>query len=207
MNFNDHSKLKGLHALLGASKYHWLNYDNEKLVDYFSSQAKVARGTALHEIAKDLIDNRVKLSKQDRHLIQFELLKKGINPAVIDPDEILETLLPYVNDALGFRMTAEQILYYSEYCFGTADTIYYSELEKVLRIHDLKTGEGPVHMEQLLIYAALFCLEYKIRPGDIQIELRIYQSGGVQVMNPTAEDILPIMDKIVASDKLIRKIK
>jgi hypothetical protein len=61
-------------------------------------------------------------------------------------------------------------------------------------------------MEQLEIYVALFCLEYRIRPGDIEIELRLYQNDEVVIHNPTAEDILPIMDKIVHLDKLLEKI-
>ena len=62
-------------------------------------------------------------------------------------------------------------------------------------------------MEQLEIYAALFCLEYKIKPADIDIELRIYQSDDIMIFNPTVEDIVPIMDKIITSDKIISKIK
>ena len=33
MNWNDHSKLVGLHAFLGASKYHWINYDAARLAE------------------------------------------------------------------------------------------------------------------------------------------------------------------------------
>ena len=62
-------------------------------------------------------------------------------------------------------------------------------------------------MEQLEIYAALFCLEYKIKPADIDIELRIYQSDDIMIFTPTVEDIVPIMDKIITSDKIISKIK
>ena len=41
MQWNDHSRLVGQHAFLGASKYHWLNYDTQRLVDAFMScQAK-----------------------------------------------------------------------------------------------------------------------------------------------------------------------
>ena len=90
-------------------------------------------------------------------------------------------------------------------CFGTADSISFKD--NLLRIHDLKTGVTPAHMEQLEIYAALFCLEYKIKPADIDIELRIYQSDDILVFNPTVEDIVPIMDKIITSDKIISKIK
>ena len=111
----------------------------------------------------------------------------------------------YVNDAIGFKMTPEQVLFYSENCFGTTDAISFRN--NFLRIHDLKTGVTPAHMEQLMIYAALFCLEYRIKPSEIDIELRIYQSDEIIVFNPTAEDIVPIMDRVVTSDKIISKIK
>ena len=100
-------------------------------------------------------------------------------------------------------MTPEQVLYYSDRFFGTADSICFRN--GMLRIHDLKTGKTPVHMEQLEVYAALFCLEYKIKPSDIDMELRIYQNDQILYHNPTAEDILPIMDKIVHLNKLLEK--
>ena len=62
-------------------------------------------------------------------------------------------------------------------------------------------------MEQLEIYAALFCLEYNKKPSDIDMELRIYQNNEILVHNPTVEDILPIMDKIITFDKLIDRMK
>jgi hypothetical protein len=111
----------------------------------------------------------------------------------------------YVNDAIGFRMTPEQPLFYSENCFGTADAICFRN--KLLRIHDYKSGVTPARMEQLEIYAALFCLEYRVKPSDIDIELRIYQLDEILHHKPTAEDIVPIMDKIITFDKLITKIK
>ena len=111
----------------------------------------------------------------------------------------------YVNDAIGFKMVPEQILYYSDNCYGTADAIAFRN--KTLRIHDLKTGEVPAKMEQLEIYAALFCLEYNIKPGDIEMELRIYQNDEILHHEPTVEDIAPIMDKIIIFDKVIDRIK
>lgn len=116
-----------------------------------------------------------------------------------------KTLNMYVNDAVGFGMTPEQILYYSDNCFGTADAISYRD--NYLRIHDLKTGVIPAHMEQLEIYAALFCLEYKIKPGNIGIELRLYQNDEIIYHKATAEDIAPIIDKIVIFNKIISNIK
>lgn len=35
MNFNRHFELEGLHAFLGPSKYHWLNYSEEKMADSY----------------------------------------------------------------------------------------------------------------------------------------------------------------------------
>ena len=181
MNFNRHSNLEGQHAFLGASKYHWINYDEDKVATAFRNHIATQRGTELHDLAARLILLRQKLPKSQK------------------------TLNMYVNDAIGYKMTPEQMLYYSENCFGTADAISFKQ--NVLRIHDLKTGEIPAHMEQLMIYAALFCLEYRDRPADIQIELRIYQHNEILLDEPTVEDILPIMDKIMTFDKILKQIK
>ncbi len=102
-------------------------------------------------------------------------------------------------------MTPEQVLYFSENSFGTADAISFRN--NLLRIHDLKTGVTPAHMEQLEIYAALFCLEYAIKPSEIEMELRIYQLDDVLIFQPTVEDIAPIMDKIRTFDKILKRIK
>lgn len=181
MNFNRHSNLEGQHAFLGASKYHWINYDEEKVAMAFRKQIATQRGTMLHAFAAQCILLRQKLPKSQK------------------------TLNMYVNDAIGYKMTPEQMLYYSDNCFGTADAISFKQ--NVLRIHDLKTGEIPAHMEQLLIYAALFCLEYRINPGEIQIELRIYQHNEILLHEPTGEEIQPIMDKIISFDKILNQIK
>lgn len=181
MNFLKHSNLEGQHAFLGASKYHWINYDENKVAESYSKFLATQRGTILHDYAAQSIRLGQKLPKSRK------------------------TLNMYVNDAIGYKMTPEQVLYYSDNCFGTADAICFRN--NLLRIHDLKTGVIPAHMEQLEIYAALFCLEYKIKPGDIDMELRLYQSDEVLYHKPTVEDIAPIMDKIIAFDKIINRIK
>lgn len=181
MNWNNHCRQQGQHAFLSASKSSWLNYDDEKLIEAYGRSQAAARGTRLHALAAELISLGI-TQKRTR-----------------------QTLNMYVNDAIGFKMDPEVVLYYSDNVFGTADTISFRN--NMLRIHDLKTGTGPVHMEQLLVYAALFCLEYKHKPGEIKTELRIYQNNDIDILAPTAEDILPIMDKIVHFDKLINKFK
>lgn len=115
------------------------------------------------------------------------------------------TLNLFVNDAIGYRMNSEQPLFYSENCFGTADAICFRH--NLLRIHDLKTGENPASMDQLMVYAALFCLEYSVKPESISIELRIYQANEVSVYKPTPEEIAEIMDIIVRFDKILVQLK
>lgn len=206
MIFKEHSNLKGLHAFLGASKYSWLNYEGEdQLFNSYKRQYASAVGTSLHEIASDHIKLGFKITKRDERHVLFELLKKGYPRDVIDMNYIFENLSNFVNDAIGFRMQSEQILYYSDNCFGTADAISFND--NILRIHDYKSGSIPAHMEQLDIYSALFCLEYKKNPNEIQIEERVYQSSEILYSNPEPELIIGIMDKIITFDKMIEKFK
>ena len=189
MQWNDHSRdvPEGAHAFLSASKYHWIFYDRDKLITTYCNWLAAQRGTELHRIAKDLITNHIKLPRSK------------------------QTLNMYVNDSIGYRMRPEQPLLYSGNCFGTADSIEFYENKGLLRIHDLKTGITPASMHQLEVYAALFCAEYgkreNFKPGDIEMELRIYQNDEIVIANPDSNDISNIMNKIVAFDKEIRKIK
>lgn len=181
MQWNKHYNLRNAHAILGASNYHWLNYDEQKLREAYSRMKLKERGTRMHALASELIDLRIKLPNND---ITFNR---------------------YVNDAIAFRMTPEQILYFSEYCFGTADTISFRK--GTLRIHDLKTGSVPASMKQLEIYASLFCLEYDYSPCDITTILRLYQNDEVLEERPDPDVILHIIDRIKTNDKLLRTIE
>jgi hypothetical protein len=182
MIFNDHHKLKGLHAPLGGSNYHWIRYDDEKLVRVFSNMFAKERGTRLHDFAAECI-----------------LLRQRLPAAK-------KTLNMYVNDAIGFGMSPEVVLFYSENIYGTADAISY--MNNVLRIHDLKTGDTPAHMEQLQVYAALFCLEYKKDPKSLErIVLSIYQNNDILSMEADPTDIKYIMDKAVNFDKILGNLK
>lgn len=179
--WNAHTKLEGMHAFLGASKYHWLNYDEDKLRQSWLNSQATMMGTRLHALAAEHIALGIKMARQNK------------------------TLNMHVNDAIGFGMTPEVVLYYSPNCFGTADAISFKNNK--LRIHDLKTGTTPAHMDQLYIYAALFCLEYKIKPADIEIELRIYQNDEVYTEVPDPSVIFVVMDKIIAFDKIIAEMQ
>lgn len=181
MIFNTHSDLAGKHAFLGASKYHWTNYSDEKLAHTYRLALAAQRGTELHAFAHRAIQLGVKLPRTPK------------------------TLNEYVNDAIGYRMTTEQVLYYSDNAFGTADSIAFRK--NLLRIHDLKTGTTPTSVRQLEIYAALFCLEYGFRPAEIEMELRIYQNDEVHSYIPEPDDIGQIMAKIIAFDKRINDLR
>lgn len=181
MNFVDHSNLKDQHAFLGASKYSWLNYSEEKVAEAYSAHIAKIKGVELHEFAAQCIRLNQKLPRSQK------------------------TLNMYVNDAIGFKMTPEQPLFYSENCFGTADAISFRS--DILRIHDLKTGVTPAKMDQLMIYAALFSLEYEMKPNTFTTELRIYQSDEVKVFVPEPDEIMGIVRKIISFDKVIKKIR
>ena len=181
MRFYKHLDLAGKHAFLGASQYHWLNYDPEKVTQKYISYLARLRGTELHEFAAQCIRLGQKLSGSRK------------------------TLNRYVNDAIGCGMSPEVTLFYSENCFGTTDAICFRN--NILRIHDLKTGIEPASMWQVRIYAALFCLEYRVKPEEIEIILRIYQND--EILEETADPMIirDIMKKIVNGDKIIAKLR
>lgn len=182
MIWNDHSNLRGCHAFLSPSQSRWLRYDMDKLKQvYLNMQAK-ERGTQLHELASQLIEFGIGLPKNHK------------------------TLNMFVNDAIGYGMESERVLYYSANCFGTADAISYSEKFKRVRIHDLKTGLIPAKMDQLLVYTALFCLEYNKKPEDLEIILRIYQFDDILEDRPDPEDVKQTIDQIIISDKVLNEL-
>lgn len=182
MNWNSHSELEGLHAFLGPSKPHWVNYDLDKLELVWRNHEAARRGTQLHEYAHMAI----KLGqKQPRSR---------------------KTVSMYVNDCIGWGLTPEQPLYYSPVAFGTADAI--GLRMEVLRISDLKTGLARTKMLQLKVYAALFCLEYNYKPHELKaIELRIYQNNEIQYEEPDPDEIAHIMDRIVTFSKHVLELR
>lgn len=182
MIFNQHSDLQGQHSRLSASKYHWIFDDDEKFDRRFFSQEAAIRGSDLHKLAHDLIRLGVKL-----------------------PDEPPTTMGMYVNDAIGFGMSPEVVLFYSKYAFATADAISFKR--KKLRIHDLKTGISQTSEHQLEVYAAYFCLEYRQKPHQIEIELRIYQNNEARIYQADPDVIAHIMDTIKVRDKRIKQLK
>lgn len=191
MKWNPHSELRDKHSFLSASKYHWIRYTPEKVAEAYAKSMDAARGTRRHALAHMLISEGVKLPNTG------------------------QTLNMYVNDCIGYRMQTEQALAYSMNAFGTADAISFRRDPDtdipVLRIFDLKNGVTPASGDQLLVYAAYFCLEYlapvKVRPMDIEYDLRIYQNDAINYVEMEPEQVVYVIDRIVEYDKLIEKMK
>ena len=210
MKFIPYSDLEGQHAFLSPSQPQWLRYSDDKLVERYANAQAVQRGTELHQLAHDLIRLNVMLPRTKTSLNMF------------------------VNDAIGFKMSSEQPVYFHRFCYGTADAIEYKR--NYLRIHDLKTGETEGKMDQLKIYAALFCLNYQdyvrqarkdgrsdidiARDLDLKvnelhfdpkqmsgIELRIYQYGEIRAEEQDPEEIQAIMDIIVHDVEVLKNVK
>lgn len=188
-NFFNHYNLEGCHAPFSASQSAWLRYDDEKAKEAYARKKSAELGTRLHAWAKETIDLGIKQPKSKK------------------------TIYQYVNDAIGFKMSTEVVLFYTERFFGTADAISFKRDPKTgrntLRIHDLKTGvvgDPDKHFEQLKVYAALFCLEYKFKPDEIDIVLGVYKKDEVAFCEPDPEEIVYIMNRIIHLDKLLAKI-
>ena len=184
MRFNSHYLPQNRpHAFLSASKYGWIKYDEDKLIYAYLTQLAAQKGTELHAVAHSLIKHQIKL-----------------------PDSPL-TMNMYVNDAIGYQMNSEVVLFVSENCYGTADSIAYYPEKKLLRISDYKSGKTATSFNQLLVYAAMFCIEYRMKPFEIQIELRIYQNNEVRIMDADLDNVTHIMDKIHTFDDLIKSMR
>ena len=183
MLFNKHLNLAGTHAFLGASNYHWINYEDDKLDRAFLLSEAARKGIALHEFARNAIRLGIRLP------------------------ELPLTMNMYVNDAIGYKMIPEQLLFHSINCYGTADTISFRRSTNMLRIHDYKSGVTKTSERQLYVYAALFCLEYGYKPHEIATELRIYQSNEVRVYEGDPDFIAHIMSKIVIFSDRIDELK
>lgn len=182
MIFKPFYELKNRHAFFSPSKHTWIHWDREKVINSWKNFRAAERGTELHEFAEKAIKLGFKL--QDGK----------------------STLGMYVNDAIEYRMTPEVALYYSDNCFGHADALCFRR--KTLRIFDLKTGlVTPGSMDQLLIYAALYCFTYDVDPRSIKYDLRIYQFDQAICYKPTGDEIAEIMDIIVENDSIVEMLK
>lgn len=183
MRFNRHTDLEGKHAFMAPSSPAWLRYDDQKLERRFVEQLAHLRGT-------------------EEHLFAAQAIKLGHRM-----EDVPKTINMYVNDCIGWRMKPEVSLYWSDFCFGTADALGFYESQMLLRVSDLKNGKNPTTMDQLIIYCALFCLEYEIKPLDLHFECRIYQGNKIKLLEPDPHEVFMAMDRILTGTRLLEEIR
>lgn len=181
MIFNKHSRLAGQHAYLSASKPHWISYDDEKFDRVMLYAMTAARGTELHDYAA-----------------------KAIRLKIRQPDDG-STLSMYINDAIDYNMTPEQVFIYSEWAFGTADAASFRQ--NTFRCHDLKNGVNTSSFKQLMVYFAYFCLEYEYSPFEVENELRIYQNDEVRILVADPDEIFHIIDRVVYCTRRMNELR
>lgn len=181
MPLEDISKYEGTHAFLSPSQPAWLRYTDTHLLDMYRQARATEMGTRLHAWAEETIN--LGIEQKNRTILG-----------------------QYVNDALGYRMKPEKLLFHTKYCYGTADTIIFNHRKRTLRIHDLKTGVTKPHPDQLKVYAALWCLSNAIEPSTITIICRFYHKvEGIIEFSPSAEEIKDIMNIILHHEKMLEQ--
>lgn len=184
MRFNRHSELEGKHSFLSPSKYAWLRYDDSKIERMYMEHLAHILGTEEHHFAAQAIKLGHRMPEEQK------------------------TMNLYVNDCIGWRMKPEVPLYWSDFCFGTADALGFNARDLVLRISDLKTGRTATKFDQLLIYAALFCLEYEFpRPWELDIQMRIYQGNAVRFVQADSDEVFHAMDRILTGTRLLEELR
>jgi hypothetical protein len=185
--FRSHPRLEGSHAFLSASKHHWLRYSDEKLIESLNTASAAARGTRLHAWAAEAIQ----LGRRQ--------------------PEDHDVLSEYINHALDYEMTPEQLLFYTIHAYGTADTIGFEpyishpKFAGFLRIHDYKSGVTKTSEDQLYVYAGYFCHEYRFRPFEIEGELRIYQGDDVRIYELDREHLGYVYDRLEYANAIVDK--
>lgn len=187
MKWDDCSRLikPGEHSIFSPSQPAFFNYSIDKLKEVYHNKKAAEEGTKKHEMAAMLINAKERVWKCKR------------------------TWNMYINDAIAYNMDAEVRLYFSSHFSGTADAIYFDPKDRILRIHDLKTGVTHASFQQLEGYAALFFLQYGQRfdsyPENTSMELRIYQNNEVRILEPNPEDIRFKMDILIEFEEILKE--
>ena len=221
MSLMEGSVLRGEHALFSPSSPAWLGYSDEQFIESLRNKFRAQIGTEIHEWAAIQIQlgQRVTGVRDAAKSIKTMMFKKyhddryglsDFGAALLGnlkyvPNDVYNTVKAYVNDAVSEGMIPEEIIDYSKNFFGTCDALMFNEHRREFKIFDLKTGIRPAKVEQLVVYAALYCLKYHIDPIDVSTELRIYQNGDVAIYNPAPDEISDVMDIIIRFDNLMNK--
>lgn len=208
MQWHDHSNwIFDEHSFLSPSKKTWVNYDDETLIkNYKSYLTQPKLGTAVHDLANRLILKEHKLNKTEWCLVAWDLEDiYGLPKFAISKSLIFENLRLFVNDSITYKCQTEQRLIYTPHAFGKADAIQL--IDNTLYIFDLKTGANPADIDQLISYAALFCLEYNVKPSNLKFDLRLYQYDSIITdPNITPEVVEARMKVYVHHNDILNKV-
>lgn len=227
MSLMGSSAFRGEHATFSPSSVSWINYSDEQFLEALKNKYRSQIGTEIHEWAAIQITlgqrcTSVRDAVKSIKTMIFEKYfseKYGLSDfgkTILThmryiPNDVYGTVKEYVNDSIAFFMVPEEcegVTDYSKDFYGTCDALYFDSKKKELRIFDLKTGSRPAKIEQVYIYAALYCLRNKVDPFDICFDLRIYQNGTITVAEVSDEInaiVRDYMDRIIRFDKLTRK--
>lgn len=217
------SLMDTLHAPFPPSQPSWLNYTDEQLIEALKNKYRAEIGTEIHEWASHqiILSSKVSGIKEVEKGVKTHIYEKYMEKysKCYDPEfgtlllkhlhyisgEAFLTTKQFVNDSIGFRMESEKRLTVSNMIYGTADAVRYYTKENLLRVSDLKTGKRPAKIEQVFIYAALYCYEYNLKPLNTNFEARIYQNGEIFIEQPSGEDINDIFMNILHKDEVAKK--
>jgi len=224
MSLIGNSAYRGEHATFSPSTVSWIHYSDEQFMDALKNKYRAQIGTEIHEYAAIQITLGQKCSSvremakgiktfifrkyyTDKYGLS-ELGRTLLQNMKYIPNEVYGTLKAYINDSIAYFMVPEEcegVTDYSKDFFGTCDALYFESKSKTLRIFDLKTGSRPAKIEQVFIYAALYCLRNKVDPYDISFDLRVYQNEEVIIADQNPDLVRQFMDTIIRFDAMVRK--
>lgn len=211
------------HAPFPPSQPSWVRYTDAQVIEAFKNKYRSDIGTEIHEWASHQIilgskpsgirevERGVKTHIYEKYMVDTS---KTYDPRVgsifIDhlrylPGEAYLSVKMFVCDSIGFRMESEQKLSVSKVIEGTADAVRFYPKDNLLRISDLKTGSRPAKIEQVFIYAALYCYENRLDPLKTNFEARIYQNGEIYIEQPTGEEIKSLLNTILHINEVVSK--
>lgn len=211
------------HAPFPPSQPSWVRYTDAQVIEAFKNKYRSDIGTEIHEWASHQIilgskpsgirevERGVKTHIYEKYMVDTS---KAYDPRVgsifLDhlrylPGEAYLSVKMFVCDSIGFRMESEQKLSVSKVIEGTADAVRFYPKDNLLRISDLKTGSRPAKIEQVFIYAALYCYENRLDPLKTNFEARIYQNGEIYIEQPTGEEIKSLLNTILHINEVVSK--
>lgn len=211
------------HAPFPPSQPSWVRYTDAQVIEAFKNKYRSDIGTEIHEWASHQIilgskpsgirevERGVKTHIYEKYMVDTsKVYDPRVGSIFLDhlrylPGEAYLSVKMFVCDSIGFRMESEQKLSVSKVIEGTADAVRFYPKDNLLRISDLKTGSRPAKIEQVFIYAALYCYENRLDPLKTNFEARIYQNGEIYIEQPTGEEIKSLLNTILHINEVVSK--